>query len=793
MLRAALHVARARQDAELGDQARALLARLAEDRFLLAVVGQFSRGKSTLMNAILGAAHLPTGALPMTSVVTTVHYGDRPRATVRRRGSPIPIETPLAELSRFVAQSSAERSELHVVSADVEVPAEILRLGFAFVDTPGVGSAIEANTATTKRFLPEADAVIFLTGFDSPLTGAEVEFLADVRRHVDKLFFVINKRDLVSERDAADVAEFVRRRLGDDMRLGELRLFAVSALEALQARTQGDDERLAASGLLALEADLVGFLTTEKARLFLLRVAARAANLVARQRRDLQLGRLGPDRATVAEAFEVRMNDLVAEQRRVADAMARRVEAELPRLFDIRRAAWQGELAGALAPHVERVAAEAAAGPADRASIEDARDRLQHTARQVGHDWLARRTAEVRELLVGVMAGELDVLLRLCRSPGSLGAELAGLTIAQDESETAGWSGTDLPSLLVPEIEWTVAPVPLRRFRLVAAARARDIRQRLLDGVAAAIAGQCDRTREVMLTAARSWVAELVDEADRALLASAERFRRNLDTRPSEDDVTAVEELAQRLAAFRAAVQASEPRTGRQHAVASAVDAGRTEPALSPRNRCVVCDRLAATLGDYLRHDQFELATREHSQAHHANGGYCSLHTWQYADIATGIGISAGYAQLAESTADALQTVERRSTTVAELGRGVAALDQRTQACPICAALHEAERDAVTGAASEWAPATDTEGPPLCLHHLAAVLGAGPPPDRARSLIRGLAAALQRASEDMRAYALKREALHRDLIVNEEERAHLDTLHFLAGRPDLVRSRPAQD
>lgn len=81
-IRAALYVARARRDEHAGARARQLLARLAEDRFVLAVVGQFSRGKSTLMNAILGGAYLPTGALPMTSVVTTVSYGSTPRAMV---------------------------------------------------------------------------------------------------------------------------------------------------------------------------------------------------------------------------------------------------------------------------------------------------------------------------------------------------------------------------------------------------------------------------------------------------------------------------------------------------------------------------------------------------------------------------------------------------------------------------------------------------------------------------------------------------------------------------------------
>ena len=76
----------------------------------------------------------------------------------------------MAEVARFVAQASFERTRMEVTSVEVEIPAELLRLGFEFVDTPGIGSAIAANTAATLRYLPQADAVVFVTGFDSALT-----------------------------------------------------------------------------------------------------------------------------------------------------------------------------------------------------------------------------------------------------------------------------------------------------------------------------------------------------------------------------------------------------------------------------------------------------------------------------------------------------------------------------------------------------------------------------------------------------------------------------------------------
>jgi hypothetical protein len=122
MIRAALHLARGSGDEEAEKRARELLARLAADRFQLAVVGQFSRGKTTLMNALLGGAYLPMGALPMTSVITTVRYGSQPRAMVRRRTSDLRVEVPLAEVAEFVSSSSAERAELQVATVEVEVP-----------------------------------------------------------------------------------------------------------------------------------------------------------------------------------------------------------------------------------------------------------------------------------------------------------------------------------------------------------------------------------------------------------------------------------------------------------------------------------------------------------------------------------------------------------------------------------------------------------------------------------------------------------------------------------------------
>src|SRR3989304_5926140 len=71
-----------RGSADLSRRAAELATRLQEQRFVVAVVGEFKRGKSTFINALLGAEVLPVGAIPVTSAVTVATYGPVPKVEV---------------------------------------------------------------------------------------------------------------------------------------------------------------------------------------------------------------------------------------------------------------------------------------------------------------------------------------------------------------------------------------------------------------------------------------------------------------------------------------------------------------------------------------------------------------------------------------------------------------------------------------------------------------------------------------------------------------------------------------
>lgn len=787
-VRAALYVARARGDTHAEQRARGLLARLAEDRFRLAVVGRFSRGKSTLMNAILGAPYLPTGTGPMTSVVTTVRYGSRPRAWYRRRGSDTPIEGPVSEMARFVARSSTERAELQTLSVDVEVPAELLRLGIAFIDTPGVGADVRASTATTRRFLPEADALICVTGFDDPLTDTESAFLTEAAQHVGKLFLVVNKRDLLTDREAADALESLQRRLRNELRLGEPRLFALSALRAQEARANDDPGLMADSGLPEFEEALVEFLTREKSGLFLRTMAERAARLVAELRRDLTLGRLdldgGPAPGRVAEEFESRIDDLLAQQSTLCQAIADRIDTDLPGLLSARAPARRSDLRTALDLRVDEAIAGQRADTAERGYVRTARDRVEETCKPIVDAWMSRHAAQTHEAIMDMVADGISALTELALAPGAIGAALDGLALPDDRAASAAWAPEDLPALAVPHLSWSVPPRPTRWGHGSPFARDDGERRRLHRAVDEAVEATDARAVQALGVMARSWTQRLCEQVEREIRESADRFRRNLATRPNEEDLSALRTLADRLHALLGDLD-SGPLT-----TASARNGNTAGQATGmPARPCDICAQMETELFDRLRHAQLRLATRESDQEGHARGGgFCPLHSWQYAAMASPVGISAGYAKLAEAVAGALDADGGHAAPDGSPSDGTGPIGGRRGPCPVCTAITERESAAVADIVAQASP---DDAPALCLNHLGTVLTAGPALEVARVLRSALASSLRRGAEDMRSFALKREALRGDLVTSEESHAYDRVLRLLSGYSALARPFPA--
>lgn len=257
------------KDQDLLNASRDLLMRLADDRFNLMLVGRFSRGKSTLINAILGAAYLPTGILPLTSVITTVRYGSRTQVVLNFNESRLRQEIPLARLGEYVTQQANPGNVKNVAYAEIELPVELLRRGVLFVDSPGLGSAIIENTQTTERFFPEADAFVLITSFDSPLSDEENRALHRIRQTGKTLFVVVNKQDTVGEDERRQVLDYVKAQLERFSFKRPPQIFSVSARQGLEAKQSQTPDLVARSSILQFEEELLRFLIEERAEAFL--------------------------------------------------------------------------------------------------------------------------------------------------------------------------------------------------------------------------------------------------------------------------------------------------------------------------------------------------------------------------------------------------------------------------------------------------------------------------------------------------------------------------------------------
>jgi len=263
------------QRIELHEHLRNLFVRLAEDRFKLVFIGRFNRGKTSLMNALLATDRLPTGIVPLTSVITAVGYGSKERVILKYQSRGLDSEIPLQALPQHVTQQGNPGNVQGITRAEIQLPAEILRRGFYFVDTPGLGSAIVENTLTTEAFLPEADAFVLVTSYESPLSEEEVRFFKAATISGRRPFIVLNKHDTVSTDEQAAVLDFTREQLGAFFTPETPPIFSVSSTDGLRAKQSGDAARLNTSGIPELEAQLFAFLLGEKSSVFLARTCDR--------------------------------------------------------------------------------------------------------------------------------------------------------------------------------------------------------------------------------------------------------------------------------------------------------------------------------------------------------------------------------------------------------------------------------------------------------------------------------------------------------------------------------------
>jgi GTP-binding protein EngB required for normal cell division len=420
------------------EQIAALRARLDAARLRVLVAGEAKRGKSTLINALLGRAVLPAGVTPLTAVATTVRYGDDPHAEVRFADGH-EEKQPLTALPDLVTERGNPGNRRHVAAVTVYLDAPVLAGGVELVDTPGTGSVFAWDTAAAHEALETMDAAVFVLTADPPVSAAERDLYAKINGLAVATFTVLNKADHLDAAGLTEAAEFTRQVLAQAARSSGApgapgapdapgRIYPVSAL----AELAGGD-----TGFAAFAADFTAYLASSRvadlqaaAVLRARRIARSLLDEVALTRRAAQLAagdaadrvtRFGERLAEVAIRGQDEVAVAGAESARLLEDLNGAAEADGPRLGrDITRQlreAFGGELRTAAAGEIER----------------KGRERLVALTVGAASAWRARRRDIIEQALARIdarLAADLTAALGELRDSA---AELLGLELLVTE------------------------------------------------------------------------------------------------------------------------------------------------------------------------------------------------------------------------------------------------------------------------------------------------------------------------------------------------------------------------
>jgi len=214
-----------------------LRERVAEGKLKVIVIGEFNRGKSTFINALLGDNVLPTAVRPTTATINIVNYGEKPVATVHFKDDH-EQKIDIDKLAEYVTVQGKNLTDVKYV--EITYPTDFCKDGVQIIDTPGVNDLDKQREEVTYGFIPGADAAVLVLDSEAAVSQSEMVFLQEkvLKNDIKKIFIVLNKCEALDEDELAEVVEYARDKLKDVA--SSDRIFPLSAREALKLSTSDD-------------------------------------------------------------------------------------------------------------------------------------------------------------------------------------------------------------------------------------------------------------------------------------------------------------------------------------------------------------------------------------------------------------------------------------------------------------------------------------------------------------------------------------------------------------------------
>lgn len=252
-----------------------VIDQIENNTFNIVVLGEVNRGKSTLINALLGENILPSNILPTTSRITRVTYGEEKVAFLEQLdGENKLIE--IKDLKRYVA--GVQENNNTIPSMQVYHPSAFLKNGCVLVDTPGVNDINEYNNEITYEYIPKADVILFILDPDQVLTKSEQDFIRNkvMNDQKKKIFFILNKSDNINTNTLSYLNEHIKNVLTKlDL---DTKFYVLSSQKALLEKIHSAKTEYSVE-FNTFEADLQSFIMSDKGKLVLFNNAQRICNI----------------------------------------------------------------------------------------------------------------------------------------------------------------------------------------------------------------------------------------------------------------------------------------------------------------------------------------------------------------------------------------------------------------------------------------------------------------------------------------------------------------------------------
>lgn len=229
------HLAQLLEQVELGDAAifaRRFADDLEQQTVTILVAGEFKRGKSSLVNSLIGEELLPVDIVPTTAVTHVLHHGERGLVLHwrdgRKESRPLNAKE-LKTLASTEAGGSVDPEQIEF--AEISLPCARFEKGLVLVDTPGVNDLSEMRSEVVYQMIPRADAVIFVLDGTTQLTASEKNFLTDklMNSLAPPLCFVMNKMDRVDVEERETLIEEGRALLKEHLAFKDMNILPASA------------------------------------------------------------------------------------------------------------------------------------------------------------------------------------------------------------------------------------------------------------------------------------------------------------------------------------------------------------------------------------------------------------------------------------------------------------------------------------------------------------------------------------------------------------------------------------